>query len=74
MPSASALGALLAASRTEALAGILPWLARVVLDDAAARRRDGTLVFDDLILWTRDLLRDDAGGAGASCARATTPC
>ena len=46
-------------SRAEALAGILPWLARVTLEDAAARRREGSLVFTDLILWTRDLLRDD---------------
>ncbi len=34
-----------------------------MIDDAAARRRDGTLVFNDLILWTRDLLRDDERGA-----------
>ena len=35
--------------------------ARTVLDDAARRRREGTLIFGDLILWARDLLRDDAG-------------
>jgi ATP-dependent helicase/nuclease subunit A len=46
-------------SRAEALAGILPWLARVTLEDAAARGREGNLIFADLILWTRDLLRDD---------------
>ena len=39
---------------------MLPWVARTVLDDAARRRREGTLIFTDLILWTRDLLRDDA--------------
>ena len=44
--------------RADALAGILPWLSGFVIADAGARRRDGTLVFNDLILWTRDLLRD----------------
>ena len=63
------LGELLAASRTEALAAVLPWLARVVLDDAATRRREGTLVFGDLILWTRDLLRDDASARDELRAR-----
>ncbi len=52
------LAELLSASRTEALCGILPWLARTAADDARDRRRSGTLVFADLILWTRDLLRD----------------
>jgi len=52
------LADLLVASRTEALCGILPWLARTADRDAQDRRRDGTLVFADLILWTRDLLRD----------------
>ncbi|WP_217914039.1 UvrD-helicase domain-containing protein [Miltoncostaea marina] len=51
------LGRLLEAARTEALCGVLPWLARTILADAGRRRRDGTLVFGDLILWTRELLR-----------------
>ena len=51
--------ALLAEDRAEATAAVLPWVARTVLDDAARRRREGTLIFADLILWTRDLLRDD---------------
>jgi ATP-dependent exoDNAse (exonuclease V) beta subunit len=55
----AALADLLKASRAEALAGILPWLAHVALQEASVRRRDGTLVFDDLILWTRDLLRTE---------------
>ena len=63
------IGEVLAASRAEAVAGILPWLAQVVIDDAAARRRDGTLVFNDLILWTRDLLRDDPSARAQLRAR-----
>jgi len=63
------LGGLLADVRAEALADVLPWVARVIRDDARARRREGTLVFDDLILWTRDLLRDDASARDAVRAR-----
>ena len=63
------LAELLEASRTEALCGILPWLARITLADAAARRHDGTLVFTDLILWTRDLLRDTPSARAALRAR-----
>jgi ATP-dependent helicase/nuclease subunit A len=54
------IGGLLADERAEALAEVLPWVAAVVRADAEQRRREGTLVYDDLILWTRDLLRDDA--------------
>ncbi|HET6692201.1 MAG TPA: UvrD-helicase domain-containing protein, partial [Miltoncostaeaceae bacterium] len=50
----------LAAARAEATAAVLPWVARTVLDDAERRRREGTLIFTDLILWTRDLLRGNA--------------
>ena len=57
--------ALVEAARTEALAGILPWLARVIAGEAQARRREGTLVFADLILWTRDLLRDSPSARAA---------
>jgi ATP-dependent helicase/nuclease subunit A len=56
---------LLEAARGEALAGILPWLARVTLEDALRRRRDGTLAFTDLILWARDLLRHDTSARAA---------
>jgi ATP-dependent helicase/nuclease subunit A len=59
------IGRLLADERAEALAAVLPWVATVVRADAERRRREGTLVFDDLILWTRDLLRDDAGARSA---------
>jgi ATP-dependent exoDNAse (exonuclease V) beta subunit len=43
--------------RSRALAGVLPYIARFVRDDAAARRGDGTLIFDDLIAGPRDVLR-----------------
>jgi ATP-dependent helicase/nuclease subunit A len=61
--ASSALSATLAALREHALSKILPFIVRFVLDDGDARARDGTLVFDDLILRTRDLLRDDAQAA-----------
>lgn len=44
--------------RTEALTGILPLLERFVLDYAEQRRHFGTAEFDDLLIWSRDLLRD----------------
>ena len=44
------------ALRQEALAGLLPFAVRFVLDDATKRGREGTLLFDDLILRVRDLL------------------
>ncbi len=64
-----ALGALLAQARARALADVLPRLARLALADAGARRREGTLVFDDLILWTRDLMRDVPSAREAMRAR-----
>jgi ATP-dependent helicase/nuclease subunit A len=50
---------LLAHLRDEALRAILPYVARFVLDDRAARCRDGSLTYDDLIGITRDLLTED---------------
>ena len=44
-------------SRSAALAAVLPYVVRFVLDDEAARGREGALTFDDLILRMRDLLR-----------------
>ena len=59
-------------ARAEATAAVLPWVARTVLEDAARRRREGTLIFTDLILWTRDLLRDDPSARAMAAASATT--
>ncbi len=59
------LVALLHESRAEALCGILPWVARITLADAERRRSEGTLVFGDLILWTRDLIRADPSARAA---------
>ncbi len=63
------LAGLLAAARAEALCGVLPWIAGHTLDDADVRRRAGTLVFGDLILWTRDVLRDVPAAREALRAR-----
>jgi ATP-dependent exoDNAse (exonuclease V) beta subunit len=52
------LAGVLERCRASALAGVLPLIVRFVLDDARSRAREGTLVFDDLILRPRDLLRD----------------
>ena len=68
-----ALGEMLCRARADALAGLLPTVARLMLDEAAARRRDGAPVFDDLILWARDLLRDSPP-PGRPCGRGTTLC
>ena len=65
----AALGGLLVQARERALADILPPLARLALADADARRREGTLVFDDLILWARDLMRDSPSARAAMRAR-----
>ena len=46
--------------RSEALADLLPFVVRFVVEEARERRRDGRLVFDDLILGVRDVLHDDA--------------
>ena len=46
--------------RTSALLGILPLVQDFVLGYAEQRRRAGVAEFDDLLIWTRDLLRDQA--------------
>ena len=45
-----------------------------VRDEARERGRDGALMFDDLILRTRDLLRDRHRRARYASASATTRC
>jgi ATP-dependent helicase/nuclease subunit A len=52
----SALDDTLAACREEALAAVMPLIARFVREDATDRGRMGELTFSDLILRTRDLL------------------
>ena len=47
-------------ARSAALADLMPIVLRFVKADAVERGRRGTLTFDDLIVRTRDLLRDDA--------------
>jgi ATP-dependent helicase/nuclease subunit A len=49
----------LAALRAEALAGLLPFIVRFVLEDEDGRGREGKLVFHDLVLRVRHLLRGD---------------
>ncbi|HEU0073661.1 MAG TPA: UvrD-helicase domain-containing protein [Dehalococcoidia bacterium] len=44
--------------RSAALARVMPFVVRFVLDEAHARGRDGALMFDDLILKVRNVLRD----------------
>jgi ATP-dependent exoDNAse (exonuclease V) beta subunit len=63
------MDAVLRDARAQALAGVLPVLARFSVDDGDARRRAGTLVFADLILWTRDLLVGQASARAALRAR-----
>ncbi|HXH23044.1 MAG TPA: UvrD-helicase domain-containing protein [Dehalococcoidia bacterium] len=53
------LDAALAARRGEALARLLPVLLRFVAGESRARLQDGQLMFDDLILRLRDVLRDN---------------
>ncbi len=53
-----ALRATLAAARSEALAALLGYAVDFVMRDARDRGREGKLVFDDLILRVRELLRD----------------
>jgi ATP-dependent helicase/nuclease subunit A len=55
-----ALQSSLAARRSVALAGLLPIVVRFVAEEARARSREGQLMFDDLILRLRNLLRDSA--------------
>jgi ATP-dependent helicase/nuclease subunit A len=45
--------------RSAALAEVLPYVVRFVIDEAYARGRDGALTFDDLILKVRNILRDN---------------
>jgi ATP-dependent exoDNAse (exonuclease V) beta subunit len=47
------------ALRAEALAEFLPVAEEFVRDFTARRRTDGHADFDDLLLWARDLLRDN---------------
>jgi|CXWL01.1.fsa_nt_gi ATP-dependent helicase/nuclease subunit A len=47
----------LARTRSQALAQVLPYIVRFVVQDAAARRREGLLVFDDVIVGPRDVLQ-----------------
>ncbi|HEX7101931.1 MAG TPA: UvrD-helicase domain-containing protein [Nitrolancea sp.] len=46
------------ALRCDALLGILPLVERFVRDYSERRRHAGQAEFDDLLIWTRDLLRD----------------
>jgi ATP-dependent helicase/nuclease subunit A len=46
------------AMRTEALAGVLPLAEEFVVSEELRRRAEGTADFDDLLNWSRDLLRD----------------
>jgi len=55
--------------RTAALAQLLPLTVRFVVEEAHSRLRDGDLVFDDLILRLRNLLRDSAGARDMLRAR-----
>jgi len=45
--------------RSAALARVLPLCVRFVIDESAKRLREGDLIFDDLILRLRNLLRDN---------------
>ena len=47
--------------RAEAIAGVLPLVEQFVRRFEAERRAGGRAEFDDLLLWARDLVRDDAG-------------
>jgi len=53
-----ALQAALAARRSAALAELLRIVLRFVAEESTARSREGQLMFDDLIVRLRDLLRD----------------
>jgi ATP-dependent helicase/nuclease subunit A len=52
------LRATLAAARSDALAALLVYVVDFVVRDTQDRGREGKLVFDDLILRVRELLRD----------------
>ena len=51
----------LASLRQAAIARMLRPLQSFALDSAAGRKRDGKAGFHDLLVWARDLLRDDIG-------------
>ena len=54
-----ALGRVLVGCRAHALAGVMRYIVRFVDDDVRNRRREGALVFDDLILGPRDVLQTE---------------
>ncbi len=60
---------LLARCRASALSDLLPLVVRFVCAAAAVRAREGTLIFDDLILGPRDLLRTRPDAVRALRAR-----
>jgi ATP-dependent helicase/nuclease subunit A len=45
--------------RLDALAGVLPLIEAFVRDHEHKRRADGEAEYDDLLIWARNLLRDD---------------
>ncbi len=47
----------LAGARAQALAQLMPYIVHFVEEDARARRREGVLVFDDVIVGPRDVLQ-----------------
>jgi len=51
--------------RSEALADVLPLVVEYVAGEATERGRDGALMFDDLILKTRNVLRGHAAARNA---------
>jgi ATP-dependent helicase/nuclease subunit A len=47
------------AMRTEAIVGVLPLAVEYVVERERRRRETGVAEFDDLLIWSRDLLRDN---------------
>ncbi|MBA3840486.1 MAG: UvrD-helicase domain-containing protein, partial [Thermoleophilaceae bacterium] len=58
---AERLGTLQAELRTDALTGVLPLVEEFATGFERERRREGRADFDDLLIWARDLLREDLG-------------
>jgi ATP-dependent helicase/nuclease subunit A len=56
-------------TRTHALSQLMPLMVRFVMQDVRDRLRDGELIFDDLILRLRNLLRDSPRARNALRAR-----
>ena len=54
------IAAALEGHRGAVLAGVLAALRDFVLENVAQRKREGVATFQDLLAWTRDLLRDNA--------------